>query len=46
MSTILEMLAFWLFVAMILLACFVFQGTPDLWDKLHDRAMTEASCKP
>ena len=33
--------AFWLFV---LALVFVFTGEPDLWDKLHQRAMQDASC--
>lgn len=24
---------------------FVFSGEPDLWDKLHDLAMSSAECK-
>jgi hypothetical protein len=30
--------------ASILLLVFLFEGDPDLWDKLRERAMQETSC--
>jgi hypothetical protein len=33
-----------LYAASILLLVFLFEGDPDLWDKLRERAMQETSC--
>jgi len=44
MKTLLETLSEILFYAFILALFFVFDGEPDLWDKLHDQAM--GSAKP
>lgn len=41
--TILDDLIF-LFIVLALL--FLFAGDPDVWDKLHERVMTTAECKP
>jgi len=35
-------LAFWGFV---FLCIFLFQGTPDIWDKLHAKVMAELTVK-
>lgn len=32
----------WRMLAAILLLCFLFKGTPDMWDKLHAAAMRAA----
>lgn len=32
-------------VLLILLLIFLFEGDPDVWDKLHDKAMSVESCK-
>lgn len=34
-----------LFVIMILGLIFLFDGEPDVWDKLHEQAMQSTSCK-
>jgi len=31
------------FILAVLALCFLFQGEPDLWDKLHEKAMTWAN---
>ena len=33
---------FWVFL---LVCCFLFAGEPDVWDKLHDKAMAVETCK-
>jgi len=33
------------FILSILLLVFLFQGEPDVWDKLHDRAMAMDICE-
>lgn len=33
---------FWI---LLLTLCFLFAGEPDVWDKLHDRAMAGGECK-
>lgn len=32
----------WVFI---LILCFLFAGDPDVWDRLHDKAMTTETCK-
>lgn len=45
MKTLLETLSGIMFFVFILALFFVFDGKPDLWDKLRDRAMESAECK-
>jgi hypothetical protein len=33
---------FWVFL---LVLCFLFVGEPDVWDRLHDKAMSLETCK-
>jgi hypothetical protein len=33
---------FWIFLG---ICVFLFDGTPDVWDKLHDHAMQIGQCK-
>ena len=33
------------FWVLLLVLCFLFAGDPDVWDRLHDRAMTMETCK-
>jgi hypothetical protein len=33
------------FICVIVLLMFLFKGEPDVFDKLRERAMTEATCK-
>jgi hypothetical protein len=40
-----ETLALVVLVALILGLAFLFHGSPDVWDKLHDEAMREPKCE-
>lgn len=42
MDDFLETLAFVLIIVAIAVLFFIFQGSPDLWDKWHDRAMGQS----
>jgi hypothetical protein len=33
------------FWVMLLALCFLFAGDPDVWDRLHDKAMAMETCK-
>ena len=33
------------FWVVLLTLCFLFAGEPDVWDKLHDKAMSIEECK-
>lgn len=44
MKDLLESLSTVVWVALILALCFIFYGTPDLWDKWHAQAMGQ--CPP
>jgi hypothetical protein len=44
---LLEELAEWIPVVLILALVFLFYGSPDVWDRLHDRAMgVTPQCPP
>jgi len=44
MKELLETVSGILFFASLLALLFIFDGTPDLWDKWHEKVMSE-SCK-
>jgi hypothetical protein len=44
MRDLTDVLAAILYAASILLLVFLFEGDPDLWDKLRERAMQETLC--
>lgn len=47
MKKLLEELAEWIPVVLILALVFLFYGSPDVWDRLHDRAMgVTPQCPP
>lgn len=41
MKALLSELSTWVWVVMILGLAFLFDGDPDVWDRLRDRAMSE-----
>ncbi len=45
MNDFFEAIAFVLIGAAVLALFFIFDGTPDLWDKWHEKAMSAASCQ-
>lgn len=45
MSKLLEVVALALMILVVLLLFFLFQGEPDIWDKLRERAMQTTQCE-
>jgi len=47
MKKFFEELADWVWIIMLLGVVFLFHGEPDVWDRLHDRAMgVQPKCLP
>lgn len=46
MKEFFEAIALSVLVASALAVCFIFQGSPDLWDVWHEQAMAAARSKP
>lgn len=45
MKDLLETLSFWIGIACVLALVFLFHGTPNVWDRLHEKAMGTTECK-
>jgi hypothetical protein len=46
MKELAETISLALLVCLVLGLFFLFSGSPDVWDKWHDRAMQAGECKP
>ena len=44
MRVLLEVMGYIMLCSVIFGLVFIFQGTPDLWDKWHERVMADAEC--